>query len=136
METITLDHDIRVLYINAETFPAGVLAAHEQLHARIPPTSERRYFGLSRPEGNGNIIYKAAVESLHENENQTFQLDSMIIKKGRYTSIDVEDFMKQPERIGIAFQQLLEHPKLDPQGYCVECYLNDNDVRCMIRLAE
>jgi hypothetical protein len=35
METITLDHDISVLYINAESFPNGVLKAHEQLLALI-----------------------------------------------------------------------------------------------------
>jgi hypothetical protein len=44
--------------------------------------------------------------------------------------------MKDIPAIGNTFQELLETPGIDPNGYCVEWYINDKDVICMIRLAE
>jgi hypothetical protein len=29
---------------------------------------------------------------------------------------------------------LLTQPNIDPNGYCLEWYLNGKDVRCMVRL--
>ena len=31
-------------------------------------------------------------------------------------------------------QMLISQPDIDPNGYCLEWYLNDMDVRCMVRL--
>ena len=61
METIKFDHDITVMYVDAVSFPDEALATHQKLHSYFPFTTERRYFGLSRPE-NGTILYKAAAE--------------------------------------------------------------------------
>lgn len=42
--------------------------------------------------------------------------------------------MEDIQRIGNAFEKLLSQPGLDPEGYCVEWYFNDKDIRCMVRL--
>ena len=55
METTIVDKDIKVFYKTAKSFPDGVLSAHQTLHALIPFTTDRRYFGISRPE-NGAIV--------------------------------------------------------------------------------
>ena len=133
METITLDSDITVFYITAASFPDGVLEAHQKLHALITYSTERKYFGLSRPE-RGTITYHAAAEEMHKGEAEELGLETLVIKKGEYISITVKDFMSDVKSIEQAFSQLLTHPGLDPQGYCVEQYLNDKDVLCMIRL--
>jgi hypothetical protein len=36
METRKMDKDIVVFYVEASSFPEGVLAAHQQLHAMVP----------------------------------------------------------------------------------------------------
>lgn len=136
METITLDKDIKVLYVTATAFPEGILAAHQTLHAKIPYTTERKYFGISRPENNGNIVYRAAAEEITAGEAEALDCDMLILKKGKYISLMVFDYMKDLSSIDKAFQQLLSSPNLDPEGYCVEWYLTDKDLRCMIRLAE
>jgi len=37
---------------------------------------------------------------------------------------------------GKAFQELLVDERNDPNGCCVEGYINEKDVRCMIRLKD
>lgn len=137
MEIVTIGKDITVFYIQASSFPAGVLEAHEALHAMVPQGGGRRYFGLSRPEGSmTNIVYKAAAEQMTEGEAATLGLDTIVLKSGRYVSITIHNFMTDIPSIGNAFQQLLQQPDIDPKGYCVELYLNDEDVQCMVRLAD
>lgn len=135
METITFDNDITVFYIPATSFPNGVMEAHKKLHALVPVSPDRKYFGLSRPE-NGVIMYKAAAEEKKPREAETFNLNTLVLKKGKYISITIKDFMKDKPAIGKSFQELLAHPGIDPQGYCVEWYFNDTDIKCMVRLAE
>ncbi|MDB5155686.1 MAG: putative transcription activator [Mucilaginibacter sp.] len=61
--------------IAASSFPDGVMAAHQQLHALIIYSDDRKYFGLSRSE-NGQIIYKAAAEELKNGEAEKLKLDT------------------------------------------------------------
>ena len=133
MEIISVDKDIKVLYVTATSFPDGIKEAHEKLHSLILFSADRKYYGISRPE-NGSIKYKAAAEELKEGEAETLHLDTLILKKGDYISLTVNDFIKDTASIERTFRQLLQYPGLDPQGYCVEWYLNDKDVKCMIRL--
>jgi hypothetical protein len=133
VEIIVIDKDINLIYEQAVSFPDGVKPAHEKIHSLFPFTSKRKYFGVSRPE-NGIIIYKAAVEEIAQGEAEKFGLPIMTLKKGNYISTVIHDFMKDIPAIGQTFQELLAHPEIDPQGYCVEWYFNLNDVRCMVRL--
>jgi len=136
METIQLKQDIKVMYVTASSFPDGVLAAHQKLHSLFPFSTERKYFGLSRPENGDDVVYRAAAEVLESGEAEKLNLETIIIKKGNYVSVVLHDYMKDLPAIGNTFQQMIAHPDIDPQGYCVEWYLNDNDVQCMVRLKD
>jgi predicted transcriptional regulator YdeE len=133
METITFDKDIKVMYVTAKSFPDGILEAHQKLHAKVPFSKERKYFGISRPE-NGPIVYKAAVEETKPGEAKKLNLDTLTLKKGKYISATIRDYMKDAESIRRTFITLLASPDLDPNGYCVEWYFNEKDVHCMVRL--
>jgi hypothetical protein len=133
METYFLEKDIALCCITASSFPDGVLAAHQQLHARFANDGKRQFFGISRPEKN-TIIYKAAVEMREKETAGDFGGESGTIQKGKYTSIVLKDFRKDIPAIGKTFQQLLTNPDIDPNGYCVEMYIGSDDVRCMVRL--
>jgi len=133
METTVLDNDIKVLYITASSFPDGIMEAHEKLHSLIPFSTERKYFGMSRPE-SGPIVYRAAAEEINNGEAEKYHCDTLIIKKGKYISITIKDYIKDIQSVKTAFDTILSQPGLDPQGYCVEWYLNEKDVRCMVRL--
>ncbi len=136
METITIEHDIKVFFVQATTFPEGVIGAYDKLHSLITDKSERKYFGISHPNEKGVIIYKAAAEELEEGEAKKYGCDTFTIKKGNYIFIDIKNHMEDGANIGNAFHKLLKNPDIDPQGYCLEWYLNytDPDVRCMVGL--
>jgi len=137
METLKLENDIEVFYVTAKTFPEGISEATNKLHQLFPFSQERKIFGISRPENNGGIIYRAAAEVLKPDEPEKFNCETLVIKKGKYVSLTVNDFRKDMMSIDRAFKQLLQEPGLDPQGYCIEWYATDKEaVTCMIRLNE
>ena len=133
METTMLDKDITVFYVTAGTFPSGIMEAHQKLHALVPFSPGRKYFGISRPE-NGIIVYKAAAEELEAGEGKKLGCENMVLKKGKYISVTIPDYQKNIESIGETFKTLLNQPGIDPKGYCIEWYINPNDVKCMVRL--
>jgi hypothetical protein len=134
METIILDDDIKVMYVTATSFPDGVMAAFDKLYALISPDGSRRIFGISRPE-KGVITYRATAEEMVEGEGKKMSCETLVLKHGKYQAITIHDFMKNIPAIGAAFQQILSQPGIDPDGYCVEWYLNGEDVQCMVRLS-
>lgn len=134
MEQFLLKNDLNVFCVTADSFPNGVQKAHETLHALIPFSLDRKYFGLSWPSGNGSLIYKAAAEELIPGELSQHGLEEKVIVKGNYLCINIKDFMKDIPAIGQAFQKLIADPRIDPEGFCIEWYLADNEVRCMVKL--
>lgn len=131
MEEYILNEDIKIMCITAESFPNGVLAAHQKLHALFP-LEQRRYFGISRPNEKREIIYKAAVEEIADGEAEKFGVETFTIRKGTFISELVPDFMKDVSQIGKTFEKLLNQPNIDPNGYCLEMYINETDVRLMV----
>lgn len=134
MENYFLETDITVFCVTADFAPDAILKAHQKLHAMIPYTSARRYFGVSCPNEHGIVVYEAAAEELTPGEGKKLGLETLVLKKGNYTSLILTDYQKDIDAIGLAFSKLLQNKHIDPQGYCVEWYLNDTDMRCMVRL--
>jgi hypothetical protein len=134
MEKYFIEKDITVFYVEAKSFPDGVKDAFDKAYSLVANDGKRKIFGLSRPEPGKGISYKAAVEEIFTGEAEQLHCKKIVIKSGQYISTMVHDFMKDLPSIGTTFQQLLQTPGLDPEGYCVEWYLNDKDVRCMVRL--
>jgi len=136
MESIFLKQDIKVFYVTATSFPNGVMEAHKKLHSLIGSPTGRKFFGISYPETPSKIIYKAAVEESYPSEGEKRGCETFVIKKGQYISIYIKDFMKDIPKIGQSFQELLADQRIDPNGCCVEEYVDDKDVRCMVRLKD
>lgn len=59
MDHLTIESDIKLFYIQAKSFPGGVLEAHQKMHSFNQFSPERKSLGISRPE-NGEIVYKVA----------------------------------------------------------------------------
>ncbi len=134
METFILENDIKVFCVTAKSFPNGIMEAFEKLYASVNGADRGRQFGLSRPNPKGQIIYKAAMEEINEGDAERFGCEPFVIQKGSYIFLDRLNFMKDLQSIGKAFQELISQPGIDPNGYCLEWYLNEKDVRCMVRL--
>lgn len=134
METMEFKTDIKLFCMKAKKFPDGVLEAHQALHALAAPGAGRKYYGISRPEDGGGIIYRAAVTELYESELAKHNLETFVLKAGQYLCIRVKNFKRNITAIGEAFQGLIQNPAIDPEGACVEWYYNDTDVHCMVRM--
>jgi predicted transcriptional regulator YdeE len=134
MDSFILGEDIKVICVTATSFPDGVERAHIQLHAILQEKERRRFFGISRSNENGEIIYKAAAEELEPGEAMGHGLETFIIKKGPYNSFFIKDFMQDIGSIKRAFKLLIAQHEVDPNGYCFEWYIGDNDVKCMVPL--
>lgn len=133
MKQLFLNAAITAYTVKAVSFPEGVQAAHQHLHGLVPFSAKRKYFGISRPEGAGQLNYYAAAEELEPGELSEHGLPVFEIKPGNYIYTDIPDFMNNIPAIGQAFQQLLAQTNIDPDGACIEWYLENAVCRCMVR---
>jgi predicted transcriptional regulator YdeE len=133
MDSFILGEDIPVICLTADSFPAGIEAAHEQLHQKVPNRQGRRFFGISRPDENGTVIYKAAAEEMQPGEAASLGLEAFTIKGGAYNTYYIKDFRDNIPAIAECFQLLIGQAEADPKGYCIEWYIGDKDVKCMVR---
>ena len=133
MEELTIDTDINVMYVTATSFPLGVGGAFDKLQQSLPPADNRMLYGISNPE-KGTIVYKAAAEEQFEGEGKQYGLETFTIKKGRYIAETITGWKKDESSIGKTFQKLLTDKRIDPNGSCIEQYINADDVVCMVRL--
>lgn len=134
MEKQILDKDIKTFYVEASSFPNGVMAAHRQLQSLLVNPQERIFYGISFGGPGGIIIYRAAVEESYDGEAEKLRCATFLIKKGIYLSETMKDWKRDELSIGKTFRKLLADPHLDPDGYCVEIYLNERDVQCMVKI--
>lgn len=135
MEKYTLDKDIPLICVAAKSFPDGVQAAFDELQTKLKD-GNRKLFGISHPGNDGNIIYKAAAEELHDGEAAELSCEHFVVKKGVFISETVTGLPERMSQIAPTFQKLLKTPGIDPKGYCVEMYLNESDVQCMVGLLD
>ena len=134
MEEYTIPQDINAMYVQATSFPNGVKSTHEKIHSLAAGNSKRKYFGISYPNPDGTINYKAAAEELYADEAASQGLEIFTIRKGKYITELLKDWMKQEGKIGETFRQLLKHPGIAKDGYCLEEYINDTDILLMVTL--
>ncbi len=131
--------DIKVICIEAASFPKGVHDAHEKLHALFPEKVGRTFYGVSYPDAQGKIFYAAATNEIFSGEAATLNLPTFAIKKGIYDSVLIKDYYKDIPNVGSTFNELLKNPRLDPKGYCLEIYPdghNSRDILCLVKLLE
>jgi len=135
MDSFTFQEDIKTFCITADSFPEGIRDAHNRLHQLLPPNERRNFYGVSWSTENGTIIYKAAAEILDSDVAQSLSdLETFTIKNGPYNSFYIVDYRNNPDSIKQSFELLLKQHEVDPEGYCLEWYINENDVKCMVPL--
>jgi hypothetical protein len=135
-QIVQIEKDIEVLCVTVSSFPDGVQNAFDGLSSKIPSTEGRTLYGISYGTEDGSIIYKAAITQVESDEAEKYQCETFLIRKGSYISETITDFMKNIPEIGQTFRKLFADPRVDKtSGYCVERYLNQKDVQCLVTLA-
>ena len=134
MEKYKIEQDIKLFYVQADSFPLGVGGAFKKLNELIGHNKSRLLYGISYPDGVGNLVYRAAVEETSPDEATKAGCPIFVVRKGDYISAYLSDWKKDESIIGHTFQELLRDPHIDKQGYCLEIYPNEKDVRCLVPL--
>ena len=135
METITMYHDIRVLYVKKNISSLSLPETYQELIKNVPFARDRMYYGIIVRE-NGSLCYRLALEQLTRNENRDLNLERHTIKRGIYLSSIVRNYLQDIMEIERVFQRLLLEPGLDNDENRVEWYFNGKDVACMLRLKQ
>ncbi|MGC4021721.1 MAG: transcriptional regulator [Cyclobacteriaceae bacterium] len=118
METYYLKDDIKLLCVNASSFPDGIMDAHEKLKGLLPSTSGRKFYGISFPDKTGKINYKAGVEESFKDEGDKLKLETFVVKRGEYTGSRILNYIDHIESIDKTFQKILKDPRIDSNGCC------------------
>jgi hypothetical protein len=134
MEHYRLEKDISIMCVTAKSFPDGILEAFRTLEGKHPSIATRTFFGISYMDTNGKIVYKAAAEEEYAGEATKYNCETFIITKGDYFAETIYNFMQDSNLIEDSFNRLLATPWLDKAFPCVEWYINDKEVRCMVRI--
>lgn len=134
MEHYRLEEDVSIMCVTAKSFPDGILEAFRTLEGKHPSIATRNFFGISYMDEHGKIIYKAAAREEYTGEAEKYNCETFVITKGNYFTETIYNFMQDSNLIEDAFYRLLATPWLDKTFPCVEWYINDKEVRCMVRI--
>jgi hypothetical protein len=132
MESRQLGKDIRVFYVEALSFPAGVKQAWDDLQKMLPSKVNRCFYGISWMQ-KGNIIYKAGVEETFLGEAERYGCPVFTISAGNYVSETITNYLTNLQAFGPTFQKLLAVPGRAEDAVCVERYKSDKEVICMVK---
>ena len=131
MQQIQMKESRKLIGLKAESFPNGVVPAFDALEKKVG--KGRKVYGMSRGDGKSNIDYWACVLE-NTNERPPMGCEELEVKAGTYVSERLSNWQGREEILGQTFQTLYSHPQVDPNGYCVEEYLDNGDVLCMVRI--
>lgn len=133
MEEFDLKEDIRILCIRATSFPMGVKQAFDKLGI-LPDCQDRTFYGISRMDEKGQIVYKAAATEMADGEAERFGLEAFTIPKGLYLAERISQWTGREMLIGETFKKLIADPRMDNTFPCVEWYNRQDEVLCMVRM--
>lgn len=133
METYNIKKDIKVFGRRVVTFPIGIKEAYDSLVEMVPDALKRSYYGLSRFDNDGTILYFATVEETHPGEAKVYDLDSYVIEGGEYLSKTILNWYTKTDSIKEVFHELMQHKEADLSYNCIEWYKSDYEMQCMVR---
>lgn len=134
MEKYEQKEDVSLICLRATSFPEGIMDAFNKLQDSLPNCSERTWYGISKPNEQGEIIYKAAVTELSDLEAQDTGFESFTVTKGVYLTEEIKNWRENMQMIGETFNKLLQDPQLDMTSSCIERYTAEDAILCMVKL--
>lgn len=136
MEKYNLENDIKVFGFEVKTFPEAIGEAFESLAQMIEQGFDRSYYGISNISDDKSIIYKAAAEEKFEGEAEKYGYERYIIEKGKYAMKTLKAWHGKTDSIKDIFHEIMMDTRIDKSSYCIEWYKDDNEMLCMIKIAE
>ena len=136
MEKVHLNKDITVFGFEVKTFPNGIGDAFDKLVKKVPEGFGRDYYGISFRDADNNMVYLATALEKEHGEAEKYECDRYTIKKGEYVAETVWDWHKKTDLIKHVFERMFNSIQGTPTGPCIEWYKDNNEMLCMVRLAQ
>ena len=132
MENFKLTRDYHLQCKKVDSFPDGIGEAFELLYRQLKDTGQRNYFGLSRMDDQGRIIYKVAAERLENDLFTDNDYEPGVLPASEYLVHRLRNWREHLQDIKTMFGQLMADPRTDKSFPCVEWYRNDDEMWCMM----
>jgi hypothetical protein len=85
-------------------------------------------------DGQGKVIYIAAVEERNNGEPEKNNCRKYSIPKGTYLAQTLRDWMQNTGQIKDVFHAMIDQPNVDLSKPCIEWYKNDDEMVCLMKL--
>ncbi len=131
MELYQVKQDVKVICVEAASFPKGIKEAFDKLNSIIPDMAGRHVFGISKPQ-NGVIRYRAAASELSTGEGTALGYPTFTIPAGTYLGETLMDWQQNEMMIMSIFNRLVADKRLDGSAHCIEWYKSDTELLCMV----
>jgi predicted transcriptional regulator YdeE len=115
-----------------KSFPNGVGDAFHALIETIKD-DKRSYYGISKIDDKGGILYWAAAEEKAAGEAEKYKCERFTIPAGDYLSETVLNWRENTDCIKDVFHEMMQDARADTTKPCIEWYYKDDEMYCMIK---
>ena len=136
MEKYKLERDVKIMCLPVPAFPNGIQEAFNELWQRLPRINHRNFYGISYMNEASEIIYKSAAEEMKDGEAEKYGYEPFTIIKGEYLTETINNWKNQLPSLGETFMEMVKDLRMDRAFPCVEWYKTDEEMWCMIRMAD
>lgn len=134
MDSHTFQEDTPVFCLTSPNGRQGIDEAMTALKSLLPADGRRHFYGIFWPGRDGGT-FKVAASRL-DSDPEAEHLGTFIIQNGPYNSFYLTDYRSQPGLVEKTFEILRGQHEVDPEGYCLEWYVNEHDVKCLVPLGK
>jgi len=135
MEDISIKKldELKLMYIEAETFPDGIKDSWDKLEKALDTIKERKFYGISKCIGK-NIIYRACVIPIDDNEPKRLGLETLTIPSNSYATKKLMNWSSQIPMFGTIFDELFSKHNTNKDLYALEYYKSADEAILMVPL--
>lgn len=113
------------------TFPNGIKEAFGNLMKTLG--NNRAYYGISWMDEDDKVIYYAMAQEAFPGEGRQHNYDILPIEKGEYRGEAIQNWMSKTDSIKDVFHNLMGNIKADKNHPCIEWYMSDDEMVCMVK---
>jgi len=135
MNSITFQNDLHVCGLEVISFPEGISETFDTLVQAVPGGFTRSFFGVSFMRDQ-KMVYVACFEKKPSEVISALPLTNLTIEKGTYLAEPIKDWRSKTRTLNQVFRKMLAHEQADHTKPCVEWYLNEYEMMCLVKQQE
>ncbi|MDF9798706.1 hypothetical protein OKW21_003969 [Catalinimonas alkaloidigena] len=83
MKEYALIEEVTLIALTVRYFPEGIGEAFNTWMHMLPDSQDKVFFGVSYPDQEGSLIYKAAVSQAFDGESEQYAYENYVLSKGK-----------------------------------------------------